>query len=395
MAFQSFNGKQYLQIDIANNFGLDKLDWDDRLTWFSDNENKLLSLLNQAKEPSLYYAGVRAWEKVKKKEIVNYPISLDATASGLQILSCLTGDISTARICNVVDTGHRRDAYTEYFNHMLTKVEDKSSINRDDLKSAVMTAFYGSTRRPKDIFGEGELLLKFLETANELTPGAWELNIAWLSLWNPTVKEYNWILPDNFHVKMEVLSKVKENVHFKNAPYEIIYTVNEPKKEGRSLSANTTHSVDGYIVKEIVRRASTSPELVKYIRGMHPLRRSSCSHMVQTLMNLHASTGMLSARILPYISPENISLIDKTALEELLESIPDKPFNILPTHDCFRVLPNYGNQIRKLYNTLLMEVARGNLLSHLIGSVTGVPTTVNKLDPEMYLLIKDSNYSLS
>jgi DNA-directed RNA polymerase len=36
---QTFTGKQYLQIDIANNFGLDKKPFADRLSWFNKNEH--------------------------------------------------------------------------------------------------------------------------------------------------------------------------------------------------------------------------------------------------------------------------------------------------------------------------------------------------------------------
>lgn len=41
MTMQLFTGKQYLQIDIANNYGLDKEDWDDRLDWFAQAEGNL------------------------------------------------------------------------------------------------------------------------------------------------------------------------------------------------------------------------------------------------------------------------------------------------------------------------------------------------------------------
>ena len=110
MSFQTFSGKEYLKIDIANNMGLDKEDWDVRIQWFDDNEHQLDALLKQAEEPALYYAGVQAWKKVKEGKPSGYPISLDATSSGIQLLAALTGDRKAARLCNVVDTGHREDA---------------------------------------------------------------------------------------------------------------------------------------------------------------------------------------------------------------------------------------------------------------------------------------------
>lgn len=80
--FEEFTPRQYLQIDIANSYGLDKLDWSDRLSWFNDNEPHLEDLLNQADEPALYYAGVKAYRDVQAGKPIGYMISLDATSSG-------------------------------------------------------------------------------------------------------------------------------------------------------------------------------------------------------------------------------------------------------------------------------------------------------------------------
>ena len=82
MTFQQFTGREYLKIDIANNFGLDKEDWNVRLAWFDENEGRLDTLVKQAEEPALFFAGVEAWKKVCKGEPTGYPISLDATSSG-------------------------------------------------------------------------------------------------------------------------------------------------------------------------------------------------------------------------------------------------------------------------------------------------------------------------
>lgn len=80
--FQEFTGKQYLQIDIANNFGLDKKDWMDRISWFQENEPQLETLVNQAENPALFYAGVQAWRDTQQGLPSGYPISLDACSSG-------------------------------------------------------------------------------------------------------------------------------------------------------------------------------------------------------------------------------------------------------------------------------------------------------------------------
>ena len=41
MAFQTFTPLQYLKIDVANSFGLDRKDWDERLAWFDQHEAQL------------------------------------------------------------------------------------------------------------------------------------------------------------------------------------------------------------------------------------------------------------------------------------------------------------------------------------------------------------------
>ena len=38
MAMTQFTGLQYLMIDVANNFGLSKKDWSERLDWFKAND---------------------------------------------------------------------------------------------------------------------------------------------------------------------------------------------------------------------------------------------------------------------------------------------------------------------------------------------------------------------
>lgn len=397
---QLFTPAEYLKIDIASNYGMDKSTWNERIEWFDDNQNNLLQLLSQAKEPALYYAGVLAWEDTQSGKPSGYPISLDATASGFQLLAVLTGDSSAASLCNVTDTGYREDAYTRVYQAMLSKIGDTSKIDRDDVKAAVMTSLYGSEAIPKEVFGKGPLLNAFYETMQEVAPAAWELNTAFLEIWDTEAYSNDWVLPDNFHVKIKVMDTIVEKVHFMNQPFDVYRKVNQPMEKGRSLGANVIHSLDAMIVREMTRRCDYNPELI--MRCMVALddadievTEDSDSRLVSTLWSHYEKTGYLSARILNHIKRSNAALVSPNVVWNLIHSLPEKPFKVLSIHDCFRVLPSYGNDLRIQYNRQLTEIAQSSLLGNLFSQIMGREVVIGKLDPELHTKIMDTNYALS
>lgn len=403
MAFQTFSGKEYLKIDIANNYGnnLDKQDWDERLCWFDMNQSKLHQLVATAEEPALFYAGVLAWEQAEAGKPSGYPVSLDATASGIQILACLAGDRKAAEICNVVDTGKRRDAYVSIYQDMVEAIGEGAKIDRKLTKQAIMTHFYNSTAIPKRVFGEGELLSIFYDKIIANAPGAQEINETMLAIWDPTAYTNEWVLPDNFHVVVKVMDQVKQTVHFLNAPYEVTYAVNQPIDSGRSLGANMVHSIDAMVVREMGWRCNYDP---KRIQHLHKLINAGCAgrstqrpqdKLVQTLWTNYLDSGFLSARILHLLDIDNIGLVSWPVIQNLLCSLPAKPFELMTVHDCFRCLPNYGNDLRRQYNNVLAEIAESNLLSYLVSQILGRKIQVKKLDPNLGKDIRETNYSLS
>lgn len=402
MTFQTFTGKEYLKIDIANNFGLDKDEWDDRIAWFDQNESQLEQLIKKAEEPALFAAGVSAWRNVQRGGVNHYPISLDATSSGIQLLSCLTGDRKGAELCNVVDIGTRADAYTIQYHRMLDKTGGDSRIDRKDTKNAIMTAFYGSEATPKRVFGEGNLLSMFVETMEEGAPYAWELNQKMLAIWNPDAESYRWVMPNNFHVNIKVMGQVTETVHFLERPYDVTYTVQMAIEKGRSLCANMTHSVDGMVVSEMELRCNYDWERVAFLRNLAAMAPNDSlgfgtedDHMVTTLWSHYKESGFLSARILHFINGDNIDIVDRDAITQLINTLPAKPFEILAVHDCFRCLPNYGNDLRRQYNQILSDIARSNLLSFLISQIMGRIVPINKGDPDLWKDVLEANYALS
>ena len=152
---QEFTPLEYIKIDIASNFGLDKETWDIRLEWFDEHKDKLEELVLEAEEPALFFAGIEAYRKAERGQSINYPISLDATASGAQILALLAGCERSALLSNVIDSGDRLDFYAEITKLINQYADQDVKISRKDAKDAIMPSFYGSTKAPKDVFGEG------------------------------------------------------------------------------------------------------------------------------------------------------------------------------------------------------------------------------------------------
>lgn len=205
-----------------------------------------------------------------------------------------------------------------------------------------MTALYSSKAVPKAVFGEGALLDIFYDTMSEMAPAAWELNEAMLNFWNSEALSHDWVLPDNFHVKVKVMDSIKETVHFLNEPFDVFHRVNRPMKEGRSLGANTIHSIDGMIVREITRRCdydiakinhlydllAVDLETVTYGQGT----KSEDDKLVVTLWDHYQRCGYLSARILDVLNADNLGHVDPIVIWELLESLPEKPFKVISIH---------------------------------------------------------------
>lgn len=418
MTFQAFSPIEYLKIDVATNHGLDKEDWDVRINWFDANETELLELaqmtdrreiethplLVSASEPGLFFAGLKAWEKARRGEAISYPVSLDATASGAQLLAVLVGCEKSARHCNVVDTGHRQDLYTNAYHGMLGRMGLQGSaavISRDDVKAAVMPSFYGSKAMPKKVFGEDEQLSIFYQTMDEDFTGIWELNQGLLGLWQSSAFSHDWVLPDNFHVKTKTMDEREEYVQFLGRPVKVVTKVNQPTPEGRSLGANIIHSLDGMVVREMSRRCSYDVDKILNLMELltseihyRPIQKRPQDQLVATLWAHYQETGFLSARILELLDEDNLLLVEREVIRQLILSLPETPFQVLSVHDCFRVHPNYGNDLRRQYNQVLYEISKSSILESIAGQITGEKITVQKYQ-DISSQILETNYALS
>lgn len=143
-----FTPIEYMQIDLANNYGLDKEVWSARLNWFEANKSLIESeplesliegLVREAKEPPEFLAGVLAYRDMLDGKPIGYTCGLDATASGIQLLSVMSGCVKSASTCNLVNTGNREDAYKIVYNEINRRLGSDISFPREDVKKAVLT----------------------------------------------------------------------------------------------------------------------------------------------------------------------------------------------------------------------------------------------------------------
>lgn len=401
---EMFTDKQYLKIAIANHFGMDKKNWSERIAWTDEHFNELeqIALSGEAEEPAEMLGAVQALRKTEIGMPTGFPIGLDATCSCLQLAACLTNDIEAMKHCNVIGTGKREDAYADVLKDMNEHLKNKQTIKRKQVKQAVMTSVYGSTAKPKEVFGDKTPeYFQFQETMGKLFPKVWKLNELMLRNWNSQADEYNWIMPDNFHVKIEVMRYETLKAKFDGHIEYFQHAIKAPVPNGRSLGANMIHSVDAYVLREIISRTHYDKEWIQVIKDMKPIhlpKEYDNNHnikMVQTLLDHYQKTGLISQRITDFIRPYNIWMIPQNVLDLVLSRFSPKPFEMLTIHDCFRVHANYCNELRKQYVECLAELAESDLLNNLCWQINKFKPKFTKVNGIGRKIKETSNYALS
>lgn len=395
MSFQRLKPLEYLQAEVVckQNKAMEKATWDDRIAEFKSLNFNDPKTFSSASNPIGLRAAHLALNQATSNLPFGYMISLDASASGLQLLSLLVSCNKSWMLCGGT-LDRCVDAYIEIYNAM-----GLFKLTRKQVKAAVMTAFYGSTRTPETTFGKDVDL--FYDTVSDMAPGAWQLNLDLQEVWHRLRgSTYSWVLPDNFHACIETKKPEYQGFEMFGQKMQITKYVDGRPDFHKGLGPNVIHSVDGFIVREIIRRCMYNParileilELIKAGRRAGTTGRSGL--MVKVLWDLYKKTGFLSMRILDYLYEDTMGLVDTNAIVELINSLPMKPFQVVTNHDCFRCHPNYGNDMRLQYNRILADLNDSKLLQSMVSDILGRPTKIRKFGTIDRNLILNSNYALS
>lgn len=343
LGYLTESGLKYLQIDIANCYGLDKKSYRERIDYVANNSNdKLVSEGINADSPYEYRNAVEQYERACMGYPVEHTTYLDCTNQALQLYAVLTSCKDTAYLCNISSGDELTDAYGVLANAM-NELTGLDMFDRNNCKKALMTTLYGK------MDGESEIIKYFLEngivyddkiTDEELktafqtamrviAPHAMRAMDVLQSLNHAEIDTYYWTMPDGFKVKYDVKStqkldiscKTKSGVKFHFNRDVQIYKGSE---FNRGMSPNVIHSVDGYVAREMIRRMTQPcakfnrnyPAFITSIHdafGTHPNNAEEMTyHYTNIMCELNESN--LLQDIMSQISGKNMLSIKKNTL---------------------------------------------------------------------------------
>lgn len=414
-----FSGYEYVMIDISNQFGNDKLSFEDRIRWVHENMDDLESLVDQAETQPLYMKAVMTLRKAQKGIPSGHLVGFDACASGIQVMSALTGCYVGAKSTGLVGD-ERSDVYTlctAEMNNILHTQGLSVDISRKDAKRALMTSYYGSKAVPKELFGEDTPeLTAFYQAAQAIAPGAWELLQDLLASWQPFALKHQWKLPDGYDAVVKVMEKVSARIEIdelEHATFTYEFHENIGTKTGLSNVANAIHSVDAYVLRCIHRRCNYDPSVVEtaYVAllaekdlrdtyGVQPCGSLNPDSKLAYYLEQAQRSGMVDVVVLPYIKDgKDTQYLPTEYLEKLLTIVEGMlqytPFPVVTIHDEFKCHPNKMNHLRQQYINVFAELAESRLLDDILSQIHGIPGTFVKLSQDLGDHIRNSNYALS
>jgi len=277
----------YAGIDEVSGVATDKMLKHQQIAWVQSNFYKLLDFHKDAEEPTGYRSAVASLYAHHRGEPVSAVIHVDASNQALQLFAVLLSCKETAMLCNLATGNIRQDAYTMIAEE-LNLMYSCSVFNRKNCKKALMTTLYGSTSQDKQLAGaiykidphsefidekieeleaelnEGmaqpiKLKAAFNEVMMKIAPSAMRAMKGMQSLNKLGREGYAWKMPDGFIINYWVRKDVKVSLDVDIEGVNVVLNavdkkVYMPDDQSRAMAPNIIHSIDGYIVRELIVR---------------------------------------------------------------------------------------------------------------------------------------------
>ena len=332
----STRGNEWLLIDIANAYGLDKSNWETRLQWSKEHLETILddssSLEATASDKLLFRQAVKEYKYYLQTGKSRQIVRLDATASGYQLMSVITRDEKAMEMLNVLGNIKRQDFYSLVYDRVreLVQPRDRDDLDvwletkakeldlpkpRDVIKASIMTSGYNSVATPKMMLGNYYGV--FEQAIEELASGPIRLKEYINSLYEPRLY-HNWRLPDGHWAYVPSLVTKIHKIEVKELDKSVKYPSfnircedNEASKDNwRSLAVNIVHSLDAWVCRQVVTMLRERSIVVSPIHDSFGVYANDCDELRKCYRYTLAR------------------LYKEPILESILKQVTDKPIDV-------------------------------------------------------------------
>jgi DNA-directed RNA polymerase len=278
----------WLAFQVATTAGKDKDTMEDRQKWVKENEWLIesvatdpignLSTWEGMDEPWQFLAACDEYYHCVLKcdrHFTSLPVAVDATCSGLQILSGLARDASTAKLVNVLPGDKPQDAYKVIADEAKPNVPEliRPHMDRKTTKRTVMTVPYNAkpfsnrgyirdALKEKGVEISKEDLTETVKAVraamNKIVPGPMKV-MKWIeSEVSQAIdrgdKELQWVTPSGFVVTQKLMKKQIERIQLQLLGNCNIFVATGNKDEVDKLhhknatAPNLIHSLDASLL---------------------------------------------------------------------------------------------------------------------------------------------------
>ena len=413
---KKFTNVEVAKINLANLvLGLDKEVFEKRLNF---SMNSVYEAIDNMVDVSERLQALSALKCLKEAEngVFNTPCWFDENSSMFILEGCITRDIATLEYVGVgcdkpqrtykkLETAWREDCA-------------KAGVETDEVEDfkheAAIPYGYAGEMCAKRALGKKGFKV-FEETFAKALPSCSLYRKACLEAWNGKALAYTWETPDGYQVVTPVLGDAHEfEVSLPKMTIKYSLKENEPRptyieckdeygettfrRNGgtRALGANVIHSMDKYVLMEIVRRCDMTKGRAldilekcknskETIKGYHP--------ELERLEDCTMEMGIVSARWFYLLENEPVQLSNSLmeALTRLANTLGNKSFELMVIHDAFGCTANHVNYLRRTANQVFADIYAGDMMKYFSRQL-GINVPVAKFDKAVYEAILDSDY---
>ena len=171
---------------------------------------------------------------------------------------------------------------------------------------------------------------------------------------------------------------------------------------------NVTHSVDAYVLRSVIRRASFDVQKVTAVselieaeltlRGFGEHSEGTMTDELQTMLDIYKFSNMHDISIIDCLTHETIACVPNEYLLWLSrctqEMIARGSSPVVTVHDSYGALPSHCNTVRYHYKEVMAELAESTILEFIVSQIVGQKVTYIKKSNNLGDLIRNSNYGI-